>query len=251
MAQEREHVQETSGINRTGLMSSAHAERMTEDTHLEPEGEAGDFLRFRASFCVDAPPIGSHPMPISIDAAVGEAAAGSTSILIDKVGERLAFERTGTRLYDTLLLKHEATGGFQGGPSFEELLKHRDEEFGHFQTLSEVLEQLGGDPTAVTPSADVAGVASSGIVALIADARSTLPQCLEAMLAAELVDESGWGRLIELCTQLGHRELTELFEQCARTEAEHLLAVQGWLRAGMQALTEEEAENGSSGLHSS
>ena len=176
-------------------------------------------------------------MPLSIDAAAEDAAAGHVRMLIDKIGERLAFERMGTRLYDTLLLKYEASGSFEGGPSFDELLHHRDEEFSHFQTLSNALEQLGGDPTAFTPSADVAAVASSGILAVIADARTTLPQCLEAMLAAELVDENGWERLIELCRSVGHAELAELFEQCARTEAEHLRAVQGWLRFGMQALT--------------
>jgi hypothetical protein len=233
MAQEQ---QETVGVNRTGLMSSAQAQRMLENAELDPDGEAADFLKFRASLCVDIPPIGSPPMPLSIDAAAEDAAAGHLRMLIDKVGERLAFERMGTRLYDTLLLKYEASGGFAGGPSFDDLLHHRDEEFVHFQTLSDVLEQLGGDPTAVTPSADVAAVASSGILAVIADPRTSLPQCLEAMLAAELVDGNGWERLIELCGNVGHTELVELFGQCARTEAEHLRSVQDWLRLGMQAL---------------
>jgi hypothetical protein len=233
MAQEQQ--QETVGVNRTGILSSDHAERMTENAELEPTGEAADFLGFRASFMGTAPPLGSPPLPISIEAAA-EHAAGDIGVLIDKIGERLAFERMGTRLYDTLLLKYEAKGGFEGGPSFDELLQHRDEEFIHFETLCEVLQQLGGDPTAVTPSADVAAVASSGILAVITDARTTLPQCLEAMLAAELVDENGWGRLIELATRLGQSELAESFTRCAETESEHLRSVQGWLASGMQAL---------------
>ena len=36
---------------------------------------------------------------------------------MDKIGERLAFERTGTRLYEALVSKHEAFGSFPGGPS--------------------------------------------------------------------------------------------------------------------------------------
>ncbi len=228
--------QETVGVNRTGLMSSAHAIRMLENAELEPEGEAADFLSFRGSFSVIAPPIGSPPLPMSIEAAAEHGVAGEVGMLIDKIGERLAFERMGTRLYDTLLLKYEATGGFEGGPSFDDLLHHRDEEFVHFQLLCEVVERLGGDPTAVTPSADVAAVASSGILAVITDARTTLPQCLEAMLAAELVDENGWGRLIELVTRLGQTELAEAFTECAQTESEHLRSVQGWLASGMQAL---------------
>jgi hypothetical protein len=218
-------------MNRTGLLVSPHGGRMRENAELEPEGDAGEMLRFRAMLLADAPGIGSIPPPISVAAAAGHATAG-VGILVDKIAERLAFERTGTRLYDTLLLKYQATGGFEGGPDLDDLMRHRDEELAHVQILSDAIERLGGDPTAVTPSADLTSVASSGVVAVIADARTSFPQCLEAILVAELVDADGWGRLIELAAQFEHPELVELFQQCAQSETEHLRGVRDWLAAG-------------------
>jgi hypothetical protein len=43
------------------------------------------------------------------------------TLLLDKLGERLAFERSGTRLYEALVSKHDAFGSFSGGPSREDL----------------------------------------------------------------------------------------------------------------------------------
>src|SRR5215208_7192398 len=42
-----------------------------------------------------------------------------------------------------------------GGPSREDLQQILDDEFNHFTMLTQTMEQLGGDPTAVTPSANL------------------------------------------------------------------------------------------------
>ena len=41
---------------------------------------------------------------------------------MDKLGERLAFEHAGARLYEALLAKHRAYGSFDGGPSADDLV---------------------------------------------------------------------------------------------------------------------------------
>ena len=47
-----------------------------------------------------------------------KAVQGATpTLLLDKLGERLTFARTGTRRYETLVSKCEAFGSFEGGPS--------------------------------------------------------------------------------------------------------------------------------------
>ncbi len=230
--------------NRTGLLLSHHAQRMRENLEFEPEGDAAEFLRLHASLSAAAPPIGSIPPPASVEAAAGEVTTGGRmALLADKIGERLAFERAGTRLYDSLLLKHGTAGGFAGGPSVDDLLRHRDEEFWHVQILTDALRRLDADPTAVTPSADLGAVASSGVLAAIADPRTTLAQSLEAMLVAELVDEDGWTRLIELTRALGQSELSSTFETCAATEATHLRAVHDWLAAGMRAVVAPSSDD--------
>ena len=48
---------------------------------------------------------------------------------MDKLGERLAFERAGTRLYEALVSKYDAYGSFTGGPSRDDLEHVMQEEY--------------------------------------------------------------------------------------------------------------------------
>jgi rubrerythrin len=153
-------------------------------------------------------------------------------LLLDKLGERLAFERTGTRLYEALVSKYDAFGSFAGGPSREDLEHVLEEEYRHFTLLQSVIEQLGGDPTAVTPSANLHATATQGIQMVIVDPRTTLLQSLEAILMAELTDNACWEALIELVQVVGEDALVQPFEQAFTTEQEHLLKVHAWLAAG-------------------
>ena len=151
---------------------------------------------------------------------------------MDKLGERLAFERTGTRLYEVLVSKHEAFGSFAGGPSRDDLEHIRQEEFEHYTLLQSVITQLGGDPTAVTPSADLHATAAHGIQMVLVDPRTTLLQSLEAILLAELADNACWEALIALAQQAGEAALVEPFERALTAEQEHLQKVRAWLAAG-------------------
>ena len=94
--------------------------------------------------------------------------------------------------------KHDAFGSFSGGPSRDDLEQIRQEEYGHFMLLQSTIEQLGGDPTAVTPSADLHATVAHGITQVIVDPRTTLLQSLEAILIAELADNACWEALMEL-----------------------------------------------------
>jgi bacterioferritin (cytochrome b1) len=152
--------------------------------------------------------------------------------MLDKLGERLAFERTGMRMYETLISKHEAFGEFDGGPSRSELMTMLNEEHEHFELLEDVILQLDGDPTAMTPSADLALTVGAGVLTVITDPRTTLCQGLEALLVAELADREGWGLLIELARKAGNTDLLALLEQAENIEEQHVAAVRGWLAAG-------------------
>ena len=93
--------------------------------------------------------------------------------LLDKLGERLAFERGGARLYDLLLHKLQQAGGFDGGPRENELREIRSEEEHHVLFVSDVITELGGDPSATTPSADLVSVLCEGIRTVVADVTRT------------------------------------------------------------------------------
>src|SRR5690606_31701525 len=123
------------------------------------------------------------------------------------------FERSGTRLYEALLSKLEADGGFDDGPTRDDLVDILEEEHRHFALLVDVMRGLGGDPTAVTPSADLSATAPMGVVKVITDGRTTLLQGLEAILIAELTDRQGWESLVELAREAGKKELAQTFMQ--------------------------------------
>ena len=80
-----------------------------------------------------------------------------------------------------------------------------------------------------SPCADVAGVTSMGILQVLTDPRSSLAQCLQAMLTAELTDNDGWQLLIKLADNLGYDDLKAEFETALEHEEEHLLNVRNWL----------------------
>jgi ferritin-like metal-binding protein YciE len=151
-------------------------------------------------------------------------------VLIDKLGERLAFERGGTRLYEAMLLKCGALDGAAHPIDVDKLAHIRDEEEQHFHLLHQHIERLGADPTAMTPCADVVGVQALGIMQVISDPRTTVAQALNALLTAELADNASWELLIELAEQAGHNDMATEFASALQAESRHLQLVRGWLR---------------------
>ena len=232
--------QATVGTNRTGMAAAPQrAQEMLAGMEEFPptsEGSAQDLARVRIAYAKEAEPLGSIPLPAGIKnkakTAMKAVMGAQPTLLMDKLGERLAFERSGTRLYEGLVSKHAAFGSFTGGPSQGDLEAILQEEYGHFTMLSSTIEQLGGDPTAVTPSADLHATASQGIVKVIVDPRTTLLQSLEAILMAELADNDCWEALMALAQQAGEDALMKPFEQALVTEQEHLMKVRTWLAAG-------------------
>ena len=89
---------------------------------------------------------------------------------------------------------------------------------GREQILRDAIETLGGDPTVVTPSADVVGVAGSGWVQALTDPRTTLTEALKVVLAAELADNDGWETLVEVAAGLEQEELAAQFREAASDE---------------------------------
>lgn len=225
------------GKNRTGIaLSPIDSKELIEATMNTKPSMAGDdetASAMRLDYASDSEPVGTMPVPASVKGAastVMKAVKGeSMSVFMDKLGERLAFERTGTRLYDALIMKFKASKPLPGGPTLEDLLEIQADEHGHFEMLSDVMKTLGGDPTAVTPSADVAAVTSMGLPQVITDPRTTFKQCLEAILVAELVDGDGWNLLATLAERLGHGDLAEKFREALASEGEHLMKVRGWV----------------------
>lgn len=219
--------------NRTGMQTSPElAEELIEGaTSSTPssEGDAQDIADYRGEYIAEGFPIGSLPtVPASEEGEADEDELGM-AVFLDKLSERLAFERTGTRLYEAFLNKCQTLGEMTPGPTLEEIEHIGREEMEHFLLLNETIAELGGDPTLQSPSADVAGVASMGIMQILTDPRSSMAHCLQALLTAELTDNDGWQLLIKLAENLGYNELTTQFETALEHEEEHLQNVRMWL----------------------
>lgn len=225
------------GLNRTGLDM---APRSKDDmVHFARSAGTQEFSaeqpleEWRRAYAVEADRLGSVPLPMrlrGLATAVTDKLKGHESaVFIDKLGERLAFERTGVRLYEALEVKvRVARGGVLIDPNA--LARIRDDEESHFHLLGRCLVSLGADPTAMTPCADVAGVAASGHLQVVCDPRTTVAQALNSVLQVELGDNAGWELLIELAQDGGHSDMAQSFTVAQDTEQQHLDLVRSWLR---------------------
>ena len=237
--------------NRTGIATAPERSQEMlagmEEFPPTSHGSALDLAQVRIAYAQEAEPMGSVPKPASVQGKVqtaGKAVMGAQpTLFMDKLGERLAFERTGTRLYEALISKHDAFGSFAGGPSKADLAHILEEEYQHFTMLQAAITQLGGDPTAVTPAANLSATASQGIPKVVVDPRTTLLQSLEAVLVAELADKACWDTLVALAQQAGEHDLGQQFAQALVHEQEHLVKVHAWLAAG-QGLKPHGRRNG-------
>lgn len=246
------------GTNRTGAqMSPVDSTRMTEDfgnVAAPPSGDMSAIVDTRASYIAEADPLGSMPLPGNMKGAVKTGAsmlAGNTpQLLLDKLGERLAFERSGVRLYEALITKVASQQEeIVGTLTPEKLLHIREEEAEHAAMVKDAITELGGDPTCMTPCADVAAVEAQGLMQVITDARTTVAQSLHAILVAELSDNAGWETLISLCEAQGHDEIAEDFRTALSNERDHLKQVQGWFNEMVLGDALPATEAGGSSLH--
>ncbi|MDT8386212.1 MAG: ferritin-like domain-containing protein [Thiogranum sp.] len=127
---------------------------------------------------------------------------------------------------------------FKGGPGKDEVQIIHDEELAHARMLAQTLEELGADPTAVTPSADLVAVEAQGIGSVLADPRTTVGHCLHALLVAELVDGEGWTMLRSLSEEMGQKDLAGRFSEAEQEEERHLEWVRSWLTAHSRSESE-------------
>lgn len=222
------------GLNKTGIgLSPIDSQAMIDAA--KSSGVVADghqFDEWHVRFAEEAMPyaIGSVPPPATIKGAAkaaGEILMGTRpNVLVDKLGSRLAFERTGSRLYESMLAKFASTGS--DGAMKAALEQFRDQEIKHFQIVRAAMEKMGVDSTAQTPAADVAGVQSSGLLQVISDPRTSVLHCLDSLLIAELADRDSWLMLRRLAESLGHSDLLGGFDRAIAEERVHLDTVRRW-----------------------
>src|ERR1041384_2560841 len=111
--------------NRTGMQTSPElAEELIEGANsATPSSDGGveEMAEYRGEDIAEGFPIGWRPMmPVDEEGEADEEDAGM-AVFLDKLSERLAFERTGVRLYEALLNKCETLGETTPGPTLEDI----------------------------------------------------------------------------------------------------------------------------------
>src|ERR1041384_5467651 len=100
--------------NRTGMQTSPElAEELIEGANSAmPSSEGGleEMAEYREEYIVEGFPIGSMPMMPADEEGEADDEEAGMAVFLDKLSERLAFERQGTRLYEELLNKCTALG---------------------------------------------------------------------------------------------------------------------------------------------
>jgi len=225
------------GTNFTGVQMSPQDTKSlleaVEEILPDVPGDAKAIKLERVARNEDADRIGSVPVPGSakgmLKTAFDMVRGKSPEILIDKLGERLAFERSGVRLYEAMIAKAKALEETES--DLVQVLKHiRDEEFEHMNLVRAAIETLGADPTAMTPCADVAGVKALGVLQVLTDPRTNVAQGMGALLTIELEDNAAWELLIELAEAGGHPGIAESFQKAKEQEDDHLIKIKTLIR---------------------
>ncbi len=232
------------GDNKTGLMASPdEAKQMLEaDDVLQSQisGDISEFVEIKSHAIAEAHRLGSVPPPKSVKGAVKAGTkmirGENLQVFMDKLAERAAFERGGTRLYDALILKFQPSDEALTGATLERLTQIREDELAHYHLIVGAVRALGGDPTAQTPSADLVGVETMGLMQVLNDPRTTFTDCLNAMLVAELADTDAWSLLAQLADDIGEEDWAKKFRQALLDENGHLQDVRNWYQTGVKAL---------------
>jgi ferritin-like metal-binding protein YciE len=226
------------GRNRTGQQTSPQLSSEMNEIVQPVRAAAADasvLTEVRLGYIREAEPLGSVPPPATVRGKVKAAAktlqGDRPQAFIDKLAERLAYERGGTRLYDSVIAKFIAHAHELPDVTVQELVDIREEEASHAALIRTCIEQLGADPTAQTPSADLVGVATAGFLQAAADPRTTLAQTLQVALAAELVDVASWETLIWMAEEMGQDAMMERFRKALEHENEHLAKVRSWFES--------------------
>lgn len=237
------------GANKTGIdMSPLMSKDMmnNEGLYMGEKQADGEREAMERAYLEEADALGSVPLPGTLKGAVKSTMKMATGKhpeeFINKLGERLAYERSGVRIYEKMIAKceHSRVGDqLDMRVPISRLREFRDQEAEHFHLLVECMEQLGADPTAQTPDADASAVAASGVMKVIMDPRTSISQSLEAMLTLELSDNAAWDILIKLADDMSLPDMADRFRHAHQQEETHLREVQQWYEKSVreQAIT--------------
>jgi bacterioferritin (cytochrome b1) len=148
--------------------------------------------------------------------------------VIDLLNERLAFERSGVKLYDALLTRLRAVEDPELKALLGQVKEYREEEKEHEEWLEEQIRALGGDTHTPTEHSVLVQTESEGVERIMRRDQS-IPHDFHALLTAELADNAGWDLLVQIADEFGDSAAKKEFKKRLHEEEKHLLFVRNTL----------------------
>lgn len=145
--------------------------------------------------------------------------------VIDLLTERLTFERSGVKLYDSVIRKMEVSNDPQVARMLGQMREHRNQEKEHEEWLEAQVRALGGDAHGQTDMSQLIETESKGIEQVVLDGDPSISHMFHALLTAELVDNAGWELLLELADDADDDEARREFRKRVHHEQDHLIFV--------------------------
>jgi len=154
----------------------------------------------------------------------------NTELLLNKLGQRLAFERASVRLYEALIFKCLAIQKSKKNLiPINQLRQFRDEEVEHSQLLNKAIETLGFDVDECIPAPDSNLLSSLQIPKVFTKTNTSILQCLESVQIFATNDNAEWHALHGLFTNLGMKELADEFNQALEEDSVQLEVISRWI----------------------
>ena len=223
-------LKDTAAQLTAGELEQVARDEPLRDASLPPSGSAVRFLR--VNLMRIAGHLGELHLP-DLHEVVGSAlqpVEGPPPLLfVAQLRERLAFERTSSRLYAGLLVKTYALGSYPGGPTPERLVELHNQELDHLNLIRECIYRLGVDTPPLTTHGDGADPRPHGLLRAVDDPCATLQDALRAVLISEILNNAGWALLVDLSQELGPPDLADAFREVLREETLHLEEVTSWV----------------------
>lgn len=146
---------------------------------------------------------------------------GIHEMLLEKLGEKLGYERAFLRLYESFVHKKSLYAKrYLHAKSYEQKIfeNFAAMKAAHCEILQTALIGLGGNPDHIVPSEDLAAIARLGIVTVFIHPHAKLKNLFHAVRIVELTGKSTTLFLIRLAYAAGAEDLANhmeiLLEEC-------------------------------------
>ena len=150
--------------------------------------------------------------------------------LLALLEERLTFERTSVKLYDTVIAKMQASVHPGLGVIRPQMMRQREQEKEHVEWLELSIHDLGNVPSVSNEMSELAQRELESIAAVI-EKDEEIQHLFHAMLTAELADDTGWKLLTLLAYEAEDADARRELRRRSREEEEHVIFVRSVMAA--------------------